>query len=156
MSAVTEYLEKQGIPFDVIPHDRTYTSVDEARAMGIEADEVLKTVVVNSSSRHAIAVVPGSRRLDMHRVREVLGDQHAHLATEDELQRAFPTFELGAFPPLGSLLEAETFVDAEVSKHETVVFAAGTQTESVRVKTADLFREEPVHYAPLVQAPGED
>jgi len=156
MSVVTKYLEQRGISFEVIPHQRAFTSVDEARTMGVEADEVLKTVVVDTSSRHALAVVPGSRRLDMHRVREAVGDQHAHLATEDELARDFPRFELGAFPPLGSLLGVETFVDPEVSQHETVVFAAGTQTESVRLKTADLFRDEKVHYAPLVREPGED
>jgi len=153
MSVVTEYLDEHGVPYEVIQHPRTYTSVDEARAMGIEADEVVKTVIVDSGSRHVFAVVPGSRRLDMRRVREALGDPHAHLATEDELAQDFPAFELGAFPPLGALARADTIVDPEVARHETVVFAAGRQTESVRVQTAQLFRDEEVQFVDLTREP---
>lgn len=54
-------------------------------------------------------------------------------------------------PPLGSLHGAPTYVDPEVMQHDTVVFAAGTQTESVRVRTEDLFRKEPVTTAPLTR-----
>jgi len=156
MSVVTEYLEEHGVPYEVIEHPRAYTSVDEARAMGIDADEVVKTVVVDSGARHVFAVVPGSRRLDMRRVRDALGDPHAHLATEDELAEDFPTFELGAFPPLGAIARAETIVDPEVARHETVVFAAGRQTESVRVQTAQLFRDEAVQFMDLTREPGEE
>ena len=42
-------------------------------------------------------------------------------------------------------------VDPEVMRHETLVFAAGTQTESVKVQSADLFRNEPVTVAPLTR-----
>jgi prolyl-tRNA editing enzyme YbaK/EbsC (Cys-tRNA(Pro) deacylase) len=35
-------------------------------------------------------------------------------------------------PPLGSLLGVPLVVDPEVLDHEVVVFAAGTETESVR------------------------
>jgi len=153
MSVVTEYLESRGVRFEVIEHPRAYTSVAEAKALGIDADEVLKTVVVDTGGEHVLAVVPGSRRLDMALVKDALGDKHAHLATEDELQGDFNQFELGAIPPLGSLLRANTYVDPEVLRHETVVFAAGRQTESVKVRTHDLFKDEPVRYVPLAKEP---
>jgi len=35
MSLTTEYLEGRGVPFDVVPHDKAFTSIDEARALGI-------------------------------------------------------------------------------------------------------------------------
>ncbi|MBI2238274.1 MAG: hypothetical protein HYU54_07110, partial [Actinobacteria bacterium] len=37
MSVVTEYLEARGVPFEVIEHPRAFTSVAEARALGVEA-----------------------------------------------------------------------------------------------------------------------
>jgi hypothetical protein len=37
--------------------------------------------------------------------------------------------------------------------HETVVFAAGRQTESVKVRTEDLFRDEPVTIVALTLQP---
>ena len=55
------------------------------------------------------------------------------LATETELQADFPGYELGALPPLGSLLGVPLLVDPEVLSHETVLFAGGLETESIRV-----------------------
>jgi hypothetical protein len=39
--------------------------------------------------------------------------------------------------------------------HDTVVFAAGSQTESVKIRTEDLFRGEPMTVAPLSRHPEE-
>ena len=35
MSVVTEHLKQQGSVFEVIPNRQVYTSIDEARAVGI-------------------------------------------------------------------------------------------------------------------------
>jgi Ala-tRNA(Pro) deacylase len=73
------------------------------------------------------------------------------MATEEEIEKDFPNYELGAVPPLGSLVGAPTYVDPEVMGHDTLVFAAGTQTESIRVRSEDLFRNESVTVAPLTR-----
>jgi hypothetical protein len=46
MSFVTEYLERRGVGYEVAEHPRALTSMAEARALGITADEVVKTVVL--------------------------------------------------------------------------------------------------------------
>lgn len=151
MSVVTDRLTKLGVPYEVIPHEQAYTSIDEALALGISADEVVKTIVLDTASGHALAVIPGSRRLDISAAETALGTKHVRLATEEEIEKDFPGYELGALPPLGSLHGAPTYVDPEVMQHDTAVFAAGTQTESVKVRTEDLFRNEPVTTAPLTR-----
>jgi hypothetical protein len=40
-------------------------------------------------------------------------------------------------------------------EHDTVLFAAGSQTESVKVPAEDLFRDQPVTVTPLVRRPKE-
>src|SRR5438128_6065255 len=156
MSGVSEELEKRGVTFEATAHAQTYTSVDEAGALGIAADEVLKVVMLNTVLGYRLAVIPASRRLDMKLVQETVGDKHARLATEQELARDFPGFELGALPPLGSLLSVPTYVDPEVMEHETIIFAAGSRTDSVKVRTEDLFRDEPVSVSPLTRHPEEE
>jgi len=151
MSAVTDHLGKRGVPFEVISHEQAYTSIDEARALGLTADEVLKSVLLKTRSGRVLAVLPGSRRLGKHEMEDALGDKHARFATEEELERDFPDYELGALPPIGSLLGMPTLVDPEVMRHETVVFAAGTRAESVRIRTEDLFRDESAVIKPLVR-----
>jgi Ala-tRNA(Pro) deacylase len=114
--------------FEVLPHRQAYTSTDEARALGVDADEVLKTLAVRTGPGYALVVIPASRRLDLRLVRNALGDHHARLASEEELGRDYAAYQLGALPPLGALLGCELYVDPEVLGHDTVAFAAGSQT----------------------------
>ena len=151
MSVVTEHLKQRGIAFELIPHRQASTSTEEARALGIDTDEVLKTLAVRTSSGYALVVIPALRRLDLHLVREALADHQARLASEEELARDFAGYQLGALPPLGALLGSRMYVDPEVLEHDIVVFAAGTQTESVRMRTRELFPSEQVTTVPLVK-----
>ena len=92
----------------------------------------------------------------MHLVQAAVGDRHVRLATEEELLRDIPGIELGALPPLGSLLGAPLYVDQEVLQHDTVVFAAGSRTESVQLRTADLLQHEQVTTLPLIKRADEN
>jgi hypothetical protein len=94
MSVVTEHLEQRGSAFEVLPHRQAYTSTDEARALGIDAGDVLKTLAVRTGPGYALVVIPASRRLDLHLVRDALGDHHARLASEEELGRDFAAYQL--------------------------------------------------------------
>jgi Ala-tRNA(Pro) deacylase len=156
MTRVTEHLETHGVPFEPIAHQQAYTSIAEARALGIDAGEVLKTVAMRVADGYALVAIPATCRLDMHLVQAATGDRHVRLATEEELLRDFADFELGALPPLGSLLGVPLYVDQEVLQHETVVFAAGSQTESVQLRTADLLQHEQVTTLPLIKHPDEN
>ncbi|HET7517373.1 MAG TPA: YbaK/EbsC family protein [Actinomycetes bacterium] len=151
MSLVTNHLTERGVGFEVVPHRRAFTSLQEAREVGVAADAVLKTVAVRTRDKYVLAVVPASRRLDLRLVHQTLEDPAARLASEAELVADFPGYELGALPPLGSLLGVPLLVDPEVLDHKLVVFAAGTETESVQVTTAELFRDEPLAVAPLTR-----
>jgi prolyl-tRNA editing enzyme YbaK/EbsC (Cys-tRNA(Pro) deacylase) len=171
MSVVTEHLERQGCAFQVIAHRQVYTSIDQARALGVDAGEVLKTLALRTAAGYALLVIPASRRLDLHLAREALGDHQARLASEEELADAFAGYQLGALPPLAGLVDAfagyqlgalpplaglvdaEVYVDPEVLRHDVVAFAAGTQTESVRLRPGELFGGGQVTTVPLVRQP---
>lgn len=135
---VTDLLDRKGVPYDVLSHAETFSSVEEAGALGIGADEVAKVLVVHSEGGRALFVLPASHRIDLHLVREAVEDRHARLATEDEMQRDLPAFALGSVPPIGELAKAAVFVDHHLTGHGTVAFAAGTHSDSIRMRVADL------------------
>jgi Ala-tRNA(Pro) deacylase len=151
MTTLTDYLEREGIAYEVFRHERAFTGIDEARVLGIQADEVLKTVVLDSRGHHIAAVLPSGERLDMALVREVLGDPKATLANENEITHDFGGFELGALPPIAPLLGVDTIVDETVKAHGPVIFAAGTQTESMKVDVAALFATQPVEFVQIAE-----
>jgi Ala-tRNA(Pro) deacylase len=131
-------LSRELVPHELIPHRRTETAADEATALGVPADEVAKTVVLVTSTGYVRAVLPASERLDLPKAHKLLGDDKARLATEAELALAYPSFELGAVPPFGGPLGDRVVVDKQLAFYDSVVFEAGSHSESVRLKTTDL------------------
>jgi Ala-tRNA(Pro) deacylase len=149
MTTLTDYLDQQGIDYEILMHERSFTGIEEARALGIEADEVLKTVIVDTGGQHVALVLPSDERLDMALVRTVLEDRDVSLAHESEITHDFGGFELGALPPVAPLLGIDMVVDPTVHDHGKVIFAAGTQTESVKVEAAPLFQAQSVRFAEI-------
>ena len=141
MADVTHLLEEAGIDFDVLEHAHTERAVDEAAALGIGPEEVAKTLVLVTPANDVRAVLAASERIDLHKVAAVLGisGKKVHLASEDELGRAYPDFELGAVPPLGGR-EDQVIVDERLAGRDSVVLEAGAHDRSVRLKAADLVR----------------
>jgi Ala-tRNA(Pro) deacylase len=131
-------LTRELVPHELIPHRRTETAADEATALGVPAYEVAKTIVLVTSDGYVRAVLPASKRLDLHKARRLLRDKKARLATEAELTVAYPTFELGAVPPFAGPVGDRVVVDKRLAFVDSVVFEAGSHSESVRLKTTDL------------------
>lgn len=134
---VREFLDGSGMSFETMMHPRVFNTIDEAHALGMEADEIAKTLVVSIKGELAIAVVPGGHKVDNHKLREVFGNKRARLATEEEIGREFPHFELGAVPPLPPMLGLPGYVERRLLDHDTVIFTGGTHTDSVRMNCAD-------------------
>jgi Ala-tRNA(Pro) deacylase len=141
MADVTRLLEEAGVDFDVLEHAHTERAVDEAAALGIGPEEVAKTLVLVAPGENVRAVLAASERIDLHKVAAVLGisGKRVHLASEDELARSYPDFELGAVPPLGGR-EDRVIVDERLARRDSVVLEAGSHRRSVRVRAADLVR----------------
>jgi len=141
MKDVTRFLEEAGVDFDVLEHRHTERAADEATALGVGPDEVAKTLVLIAPSDNARAVLPASERIDLHKVAAVLGigSRKVQLASEDDLARDYPDFELGAVPPFGGR-EDRVIVDERLAARDSVVLEAGSHDRSVRLKAADLVR----------------
>jgi Ala-tRNA(Pro) deacylase len=150
MLDVTGFLEEAAVDFDVLEHARTERAADEATALGIGAEEVAKTLVLVAPSGNVRAVLAASERVDLHKVAAVLGvgGKKVHLASEDDLGRDYPDFELGAVPPFGGR-EDQVIVDEQLAGRDSVVVEAGSHQRSVRLKAADLVRLTRAHVADI-------
>jgi Ala-tRNA(Pro) deacylase len=141
MEDVTGFLEAAGVDFDVLEHAHTERAADEAAALGVGPEEVAKTLVLVAPSGNVRAVLAASERIDLHKVAGLLGvgGKKVHLASEDDLVRDYPDFELGAVPPFGGR-EDQVIVDERLAGRDAVVLEAGSHDRSVRLKAADLVR----------------
>jgi Ala-tRNA(Pro) deacylase len=142
LTDVTSFLEEAGVDHDVLEHAHTERAVDEAAALGVAAEEVAKTLVLSAPSGNVRAVLPASERIDLGKVADLLeaGHKEVLLATEDEMKRDYPDFEVGAVPPFGGREGDRVIVDSRLAARDSVVLEAGSHERSVRLKTADLVR----------------
>src|SRR4029450_7428647 len=141
MVDVTRLLDEAGTDFDVLEHAHTERAADEAAALGIRREEVAKTLFLVPSSGNVRAVLAASERIDLRKVAAMLGlgGKKVHLASEDDLARDCPDFELGGVPPFGGRKEL-VFVEERLAGRDSVVVEAGSHDRSVRLKVADLVR----------------
>jgi Ala-tRNA(Pro) deacylase len=141
LAMLIEALERAAAEYEVLEHPRTETARAEAHALGLRADDVAKTLVVKTPEGYLRVVLPASRSLDLRRLRRVVGGgHHTHLATEQDLAREYPEFELGAVPPLGGASSDPVVVDSALARLDSMVFEAGSHDDSIRIATADLVR----------------
>ena len=128
-----------GVGYELMRHEHTERAVDEAAALGVDPEDVAKTVVLTTGEGYVRAVLPASERLDLHKLRQHLkGGKEVRLATEAELVGAYPGFELGAVPPFGGPPGDVVVVDWRVVDRDWVIIEAGRHEQSVRVRPRDL------------------
>lgn len=133
VTRLKEFLDRNNVPYETIPHPPAYTTREVAAAAHIPGREVAKTVIVRIDDEMAMVVLRAPDQVDLERVREVAGARTIELAREDEFKDLFPNCEPGAMPPFGNLWDMPVFVDQRLREDETISFNAGTHDELVRV-----------------------
>jgi Ala-tRNA(Pro) deacylase len=138
LAAVTNFLEREGVPYEVVEHEPTQTAAAEARAAGMPAAHVAKTVVLRDQSGLRLAVIPASERLDMHKLKEALDSMGLRLVTEREMAEEFDGFEVGAVPPFGSMFDALELVDERLLDQDRILCSGGDHEHAILVDPRDV------------------
>jgi prolyl-tRNA editing enzyme YbaK/EbsC (Cys-tRNA(Pro) deacylase) len=76
----------------------------------------------------------------MHRVRDLLGDPEARIATEAELSRELPELDAGALPPFGTPAPPLALIDRRVLSCNWVLANGGDHRHSLRVSPLEIVR----------------
>ena len=155
IEAVTRLLERRSVRYEIVEHDATYSAAAEARATEADPEATAKTVALRDHDGYRLAVVPASERLDVQRARQVLGStHHLRLATEAELERDFPAFDVGAMPPFATTPLPEV-VDLRLLRHDRLVCAGGEHRRSVRIDALELLRITEPRVADVCEHPDD-
>jgi Ala-tRNA(Pro) deacylase len=138
---IAEFLEGERVDYELIEHEPTMSATAEARAVRQSPGQVAKTIVLHDGSMYVIAAIPASERLDLHKLREVLGaTRRLQFASEDEIAREFPTLEVGAVPPFGPMVPAAEVIDSALLEQPRILCPAGDHRHSVLVDPRDVVR----------------
>lgn len=134
------YLRDHQVAYQIQHHPQAYTAQQIAECEHISGKKVAKSVVVLAEKKRVLLVLPASQRVDLHKVRALLGTQNASLLREEELPTIFPDCEVGAMPPFGNLYNIPVYVDPSLTTQENIVFPIGTHTETMSLNYTDFAR----------------
>jgi Ala-tRNA(Pro) deacylase len=135
-----QYLREHGVGYEFQHHPLAYTARGVAASERLPAAEMAKAVIVMTDGRLAMVVLPASHELQLSELARGLGAHEARLAEELEFGPAFPDCEVGAMPPFGNLYGLSVFVDVSLGENQSLVFQAGTHTDTMRIKYTDYVR----------------
>ncbi|MBI4501513.1 MAG: YbaK/EbsC family protein [Gemmatimonadetes bacterium] len=150
-----EFLDANGVKYESINHSQAFTSQEIAASAHISGKELAKTVMVRIDGRMAMAILPGSHRVNIHQLREASGAKRVELATEAEFRNLFSDCEPGAMPPFGNLWGLDVYVADALTEDNQICFNAGSHTELVKLAYRDFERlvgPRVLHFAATVVA----
>ena len=90
------FLREQQVPFEMQRHHVAYTSQDVAISEHIPIQMMAKVAIAFADATMITLVLPASHRVDLTRLSAAIQAQHVHLASEHEIEMAFPDCEVGA------------------------------------------------------------
>ncbi|MDO8304012.1 MAG: YbaK/EbsC family protein [Sedimentisphaerales bacterium] len=137
---VTEYLDQQGVGYEILEHRPTFTAQQMAAEEHVPGMTVAKPVVVKADKKFYMYVLPACCKIDFDVLKEQMGARQLELADEKEMAQIFGDCALGAEPPFGNLYNIETIIDQSLLDDDEVVFQAGTHERAIRIAMADYQR----------------
>lgn len=139
---VLETLASLNISYEVLEHDPLLTMQD-----GLDVEQKLKLVpcknllLVNRQHEFFLLMVSGDKRVKVNNIAKEINSSHLSFASDDDL-KALLNVTTGAVSPLDLVSDTEhkvkVLMDKELLSQEFIGCHPGTNTMTVKMKTADL------------------
>ena len=136
-------LEVAGIRFSVheYEHDpaaRGY-GLEAAAVLGLDPDQVFKTLLVTADGDPAVGIVPVSCTLSLKAIGAALGRKRVEMCDPAVAQRV-TGYVLGGISPFGQKRLLPTVIDETCELYDTVYVSGGRRGLDLGVAPADLVR----------------
>ncbi len=134
-------LAKAKAKYKVVGHKTVFTAYDLANTLKRKLGTVAKTVLVKADKGFTLFVLPGDRRVDLKKVKKLLGAKNVGLSTERVLTTKLKV-KPGSISPL--LLKGTegigVIVDQSLKGAKKILTGAGTFTDSLEMSAKELVR----------------
>lgn len=131
-----EYLEWEGVEYDLVPHPFIAGSQYTAEHAHISGEQLAKCVIVEDSNGVLMTVLPATHHVDLNKLRQVTR-RNLHMASEMEINTLFDDCSKGAVPPVPEAFGYKGLMDKSLNSCEDIYFEAGDHTELVHLSGDD-------------------
>jgi Ala-tRNA(Pro) deacylase len=137
---IEAFMREKNVAFEVLTHPDAYTMQEVAAALHVSGRQVAKVVMVKADGEAVMLVVPAPFRLNLDKVKAMLGVKKVSLARESEFTALFPDCLPGAMPPFGHLYGLPVYVEEALAEQKDIVFRVGTHRHTIKLAYADYAR----------------
>jgi Ala-tRNA(Pro) deacylase len=134
LNKLKEYLDRNQIRYVTIKHSLAFTAQEIAASAHIKGKSIAKTVILKVEGKLTMFVLPGSFKIDLEKVKEVLKTSNIRFADEMEFKDKFYDCEIGAFPPFGNLYDIDIYCEEALLQDDEIAFNACSHTELLQMK----------------------
>jgi Ala-tRNA(Pro) deacylase len=135
-NTIHEYLNRAGVPYDVMVHKRTGCALANAHTAHIPAAILAKGVLLKYANGYILAAVPASHQVRLEEVGSCL-HQPVALASEQEVTELFRDCAPGAIPAIGDAYEINTIVDDRLEGQNDIYFEGGDHYSLIHINGWD-------------------
>jgi len=132
------FIDTQDIEAEILTMDgHTPTVEDAARELGVEPDQIIKSLVFKVRDEPILVINNGLALVDRRKLAKYLevGRKWARFATPEQALE-ITGFVVGSMPPFGHLAPLRTLVDSAVSD-QSVIFGGGGDINAMMRLTPD-------------------
>lgn len=139
---IRDLIDQAGFVYTYFEHEPVVTS-EEAAALRPEygLHQGTKALIVRlkkaGERSFAMIIVPGDRKFDLKKARDILGVNDIRFANREEADQITDGVEFGGVPPFGNLFDIPVYVDDNVFDNEEIIFNCGDQRASIAMKSAE-------------------
>lgn len=136
---IIAFLDQNRVEFELYTHGHVHSSEDAAKVRGTSLEEAAKALVLETGSGSLVqCIISGHRRLDLKRIKQLLGEKNVSLAHPEKVLSATGC-PVGTVPPFGNLFHQPlpVYADADIFTRPHIVFSAGSHYRSVRMLGED-------------------
>ena len=125
---ITQYLDKQGIEYKVLPQEKQTTSIEETAAQrGINPAVMVKSILLRDmDENYILACVPGNKSVDPKKVRAQLSCRRVTCVAAHQVQEV-TGFEVGTVTPLLLPKNFAILFDISLQAQKTVTISSGNK-----------------------------
>jgi Cys-tRNA(Pro)/Cys-tRNA(Cys) deacylase len=140
-TAAIEVCHRAGVDVEVLhyelPRDADSYGAAVSEVLGLDPQQVFKTLVVRADDRFAVAVVPVTGTCSLKALGAALGAKHIEMARPVDAERLSGSV-VGGISPIGFKVALATVIDETVVLFDRVYISGGKRGVELGLAAADL------------------
>jgi Cys-tRNA(Pro) deacylase len=137
-----QFIQNHGIQAAILPmRAHTPTVTDAARELGVDTEQIIKSLVFRVEDRPLLVINNGTARVDRKKVAAFLGVGRKRVKFAGAEQAlAYTGYVVGSMPPFGHRRKMRTLVDPAVTRLAVIFGGGGDIDAMMRLTPAELLR----------------